>query len=421
MPKFIEGPAGAGKTRRLIELVTETMAVTPLAAHGAVLGLTFMHGSRRRMHARISTIIKARSGFYCTTFDSFAQSILERWSPLARSVRSERIPEALDFNRTCLFAAELMERNEVCSWIAARFPLVIVDEAQDLDENRLRMLQALSQNATLLAAADEFQDLNGTCPNDAVTWLRANSDIETLSTIHRTKCQALLEASLATREGRMPQTGKGFAIECVPTANLAAWHVALAIRKAADDTVAVLSPSNAPFTKAVLERVAESPIGKKFRIGPYSVFWEKRDDEEAEDLLQQLSLPNEFSIEQLLGALRAGSIYHEQVASWVRKLMLYGGIRMLTIEMVSEKIKELVHSRRSFNSCDERKIAAMTIHQSKNREFGCVVLLWPLLGSRWTMVQQRRLLYSGITRAKRSCVIVAHEPKNARRLEMMFK
>ena len=149
--------------------------------------------------------------------------------------------------------------------------------------------------------------------------------------------------------------------------------------------------------------------------------WEKRDSEEAEELFNQLSLPAECPIAQLQAALKAGGVHHAQLGKgWVRKQMLYGGVRMLTTEVVREKIEELVHSRRSFDVCDERSIAAMTIHQAKNREFGTVVLLWPQIGDKWTPAQQRRLLYNGITRAKKSCVVVVHEPKNIGRLEMMF-
>lgn len=421
MAKLIEGPAGAGKTTRLIELVAETSAATTLAPHQAVLGLTFMHGSRRRMHARLGKIIKARSGFHCSTFDSFARTILERWSPLLRAVRPECILKAQDFDGTCTLAGELIERNEVCSWIATRFPLVIVDEAQDLDEYRLRMLKALSRRVTLFAAADEFQDLRATCPNDAVTWLRENSDIEPLSTNHRTKCQALRGASLAIRDGRMPQPENGFDIQLVATSNLAAWHIAMAIRKSGSDTLAVLSPSNAPFAKSALERLAQAPLGQKVKVGPYAVTWDKRDAEEVEDLLKQLSLPRECPVAQLQAVLKTGSVYHEQLSSWVRKLVLYGGATRFTKDMVREKIEELVHSRRSFNIGEERKIAAMTIHQAKNREFGTVVLLWPQIGSKWTVAQQQRLLYNGVTRAKKSCVIVVHEPKISGRLEALFK
>jgi superfamily I DNA/RNA helicase len=101
--------------------------------------------------------------------------------------------------------------------------------------------------------------------------------------------------------------------------------------------------------------------------------------------------------------------------------VLYGGAATLTKDVVREKIGELVHSRRSFDVSEERKAAAMTIHQAKNREFGTVVLLWPQIGSKWTVAQQQRLLYNGVTRAKKACVIVVHEPKISGRLEALFK
>jgi superfamily I DNA/RNA helicase len=87
---------------------------------------------------------------------------------------------------------------------------------------------------------------------------------------------------------------------------------------------------------------------------------------------------------------------------------------------VREKIEELVHLRRCFDIREEKKVAGMTIHQAKNREFGTVVLMWPQIGSKWTAAQQRRLLYNGVTRAKTSCVVVVHEPKNSGRLEALF-
>jgi superfamily I DNA/RNA helicase len=420
MAKLIEGPAGAGKTKRLIELVAETTAATPLKPHQAVLGLTFMHGSRRRMHSRLSGIISTRSGLSCATFDSFARTILQRWSPLARKVRPESVFKVQDFNENCAFAGELLETSAVSSWVTARFPLVVVDEAQDLDEHRLKMLKALAQKAIVFAAADEFQDLTATLPNIAVNWLQANSAIEPLSTVHRTKCQALLAASFAVREGSMPQTGKGFQIECVPTSNLAAWHIGMAIRKSGPDTVAVLSPSNAQFTRSALERLACSPLGKKVKVGPYSVAWEQVDREEAQAVFTDLGLSSDCPLPQLQSMLKSGTVYHAQLLSWVRRLSVYGTDQTISGQQVLEKIEELVHFKRCFHVGEEKKIAGMTIHQAKNREFGTVILLWPQIGTKWSVAQQRRLLYNGVTRAKNSCVVIVHDPKSTGRLEALF-
>jgi hypothetical protein len=372
------------------------------------------------MHSRLSGIIASRSGFSCATFDSFARTILQRWSVLARIVRPDSVLKINDFNENCALTGELLESSAVASWATERFPLVIVDEAQDLDENRLKILRALSMKATVFAAADEFQDLTATLPNTAVNWLQANSDIEPLSIVHRTKCQALLDASFAIRQGTMPSTGRGFQIERVPTSNLAAWHIGMAIRKSGADTVAILSPSHAQFTQSALRRLADSPLGKKVKVGPYSVAWEQVDREEAQAVFMKLGLSSVCSLPQLQSMLKRDTPYHEQLFYWLRRLCLYSDCQSVSEEEVLEKIEELVHFKRCFNVRDEKKVAGMTIHQAKNREFGTVVILWPQLGNKWTVAQQRRLLYNGVTRAKNSCLVIVHEPKGTGRLEDLF-
>ena len=51
----------------------------------------------------------------------------------------------------------------------------------------------------------------------------------------------------------------------------------------------------------------------------------------------------------------------------------------------------------------------MTIHQAKNREFECVIVLWPyeVYG---TSERQRRLLYNAITRAKQRALVIVQNP-----------
>lgn len=50
-------------------------------------------------------------------------------------------------------------------------------------------------------------------------------------------------------------------------------------------------------------------------------------------------------------------------------------------------------------------MAAMTVHQAKNREFDGVVVLWPYqLGG--DAEHKRRLLYNAVTRARGWCTVV---------------
>jgi ATP-dependent exoDNAse (exonuclease V) beta subunit len=47
--------------------------------------------------------------------------------------------------------------------VAASFPIVLVDEAQDLKPERLRMIRGIAQSATTLIAADEFNASTAHC------------------------------------------------------------------------------------------------------------------------------------------------------------------------------------------------------------------------------------------------------------------
>jgi superfamily I DNA/RNA helicase len=335
---------------------------------------------------------------------------------LSERIRPCQQIDKLNFDEVCDRVGELLERQEVCDWIATRFPVLIVDEAQDLDPTRLRILKALAGRTLVLSAADEFQDLWRCDVNESVEWLRANAEIETLNQIHRTKCAALLTAATAVRQSQMPSVGKGFAIKSAPTHNLAAWFVALAVAARSGGTLAVLSPSKAPFSIKAIIRVGESPIGKKPKFGPYNVPWERDGGDEVQELLNRLSLPENCTARMLREI--AHQIDHpicRQLRTWAQRLAVYSSKECVTKVDVEKKIEEFIHLRQRFHR-SEAGVTAMTIHQAKNREFDHVVLLWPILGTKWTKVQKQRLLYNGITRARLSCTVVVHEPKKKNRL-----
>src|SRR5690349_17788203 len=84
-PVVFEGPAGTGKTTRLMEALAEVLSARPLGEHERVLALSKMHGSRRRLNARLYTFGGLRRRFDCATIDGFARRILLRWRSLART------------------------------------------------------------------------------------------------------------------------------------------------------------------------------------------------------------------------------------------------------------------------------------------------------------------------------------------------
>ena len=167
--RAVEGAAGCGKTHRLMEMLSETLAAHPLIEGQRVLALTFMHGARRRLSDRLRTVAGLIGRVECCTVDAFAWRIYRRWRGLAAALGVAPIAEG-EFDAVCDTAGLLLEQQQVRAWTAASFPIVLVDEGQDLRPQRLRMLAALSGTTHTLIAADEFQCLDQALrPNPLVT------------------------------------------------------------------------------------------------------------------------------------------------------------------------------------------------------------------------------------------------------------
>src|SRR5690606_20368723 len=125
------GGAGCGKTHRLMQALSSHLGTMPLKDGQKVLALTFMHGSRRRLEERLDQlkILKGRTD--CSTIDSFAWRLVRRWLPLAVALGFADI-EPDQYERVCDAAGALLQIKEVCGWVAATFPILLVDEAQDM-------------------------------------------------------------------------------------------------------------------------------------------------------------------------------------------------------------------------------------------------------------------------------------------------
>ncbi|MCW2240419.1 AAA family ATPase [Azospirillum canadense] len=165
--RAFQGGAGCGKTYRLMRTLAESLTDCPLASGQRVLALTFMHGSRRRLDDRLRELGHA---YECATIDSFALRVVTRWRSLADHL-GHALPLETEYGTVCAVAAALLEQPSVVGWVAASHPIALLDEAQDLTEERLRIVRALEARLTLLVAADEFQCLNeGLRPNPFCSW-----------------------------------------------------------------------------------------------------------------------------------------------------------------------------------------------------------------------------------------------------------
>jgi hypothetical protein len=389
-------------------MLAETLAANPLAEGQRVLALTFMHGARRRLSDRLKGVVGLAGRVQCCTVDAFAWRIYRRWRGLAMALGIPATTEG-EFDSVCDAAGLLLEQLPVRSWTAMSFPIVLVDEGQDLRPQRLRMLVALSGATHALIAADEFQCLDQALrPNPLVTWLQNAAELETLAQVRRTNVAGLLAAATAIRGGQAPVNGHGFRIlQPGVSVPLAATLLANAIAWRQGGDVAVITPAlQGGYAQSIVARVAQGPCGQQ-RNGPYSIHWEGTDREETQVIVGALQLPAAPTVAEAYTALRAlpPSGPARATLSWVNNQIHAVGRSVFTREEIEAVIARNVALRRQHGGGGSHLFNAMTVQQAKNREFEGVVVIWPYqVGG--DIEHKRRLLYNAITRAKRWCNVI---------------
>ena len=412
---FIEGPAGTGKTTRLFQRLERALEECPLADHQQVLALTKMHGSRRRMDGRLRAISGLRGRYRCCTADSFAWSIVRRWRTLARRKSASELAED-DYDQVCSLAGDLLAEMTVSRWVIRVFPIIVVDEFQDSKGGQLAMVAWLSRLATCILAADDFQDLENTGTNPAVTWARTKAESESLRAIHRTSALGLLAASRALRAGgNVILKGDGFAVLGAQNHNVGASFVSRNLTwwsKGAD--IAVLTPvgpSASAFVRNLIARVELKPIGNP-PVGPHLVPWEESREEDFDRFVAGLELPDDPNAEVCSDRLSFGDVGgpRQGLRHWIDRQTRVAGRMTFTAEEIRCEARRLHQRSRAYRRVTGRGIRAMTIHQAKNREFHSVIVLWPYEVA-GTIERQRRLLYNAITRARYRVLIVVQNPR----------
>lgn len=404
-----EGPAGAGKTHRLMDELCGALLARPLVGHERVIALTFMNGSRRRLDAKLRAIEALDGRYEATTLDSFAWRLTQRWRRLARHL-GHPIPGQQDYNAVCTLAAALLEREPVRAWVTLSYPFILVDEAQDLNRERSSMIAALEQSGAVLLAFDEFQCLNtALLPIAIEDWLRNRCAPVSLQGCRRTNDADLIGAALAVRDGRaVAQNGRRFKVMCTPgRPNFAATCLANAIAWRGGGNVAVLTPSRrGGFADTIVDLVRARALGRQ-NNGPFAIEWEGSDELDCSALWDRLGITTRIAV---AGALEALVPHLEipavrTVRDWLIRQRATRGLQELSPEELRRQLARALSLRRRHGHRRQAEFTAMTIQQAKNREFDHVVVVWP-----YTIPaddeQRRRLLYNAITRAKRSCTVL---------------
>lgn len=425
---FFEGAAGTGKTHNLVGRAGEIVQGGALSDGHKLLALTFMNGARRRLDARLGENPAFRRRFDCQTFDVFARTLAARRRSLLTSAMQELAAALNEFDGPCALAAGLLENEPVRNWVARSFPLVLVDEAQDLDEHRMRILQGLSQSCRIVAAADAFQCLHdGRNTAPLIGWLEGAGQTHRLTQPRRTNQQGLLAAALAVREGRdiknaltanifnhrTTWNGAGFRLMETPATKnntgLLAWSIANDIAQR-QGPVVILTPDS---RNAIIRDALTTLQTKQWTrnngatFGPYPHTWDRHDTEEADALLAEIALPETASCADLRALLTplSGQAAIAHAINRIDRLRRAHGQAAFTAAQVAEFVREAVRNRSRLGFRQHRGHLVMTIQRAKNREFPNVIVLWPHTAT-GSPEHRRRLLYNGITRAQRHCTVV---------------
>lgn len=426
---FFEGAAGTGKTHNLVSRAGELVLDGALGEGHKLLALTFMNGARRRLDARLGENPTFRRRFDCQTFDVFARTLAARRRSLITPELQEQAAALNEFNGPCALAAGLLEHEPVRQWVARSFPLVLVDEAQDLDEHRMRILQGLSQSCRIVAAADAFQCLqDGRDTAPLIGWLEGAGQTYRLTQPRRTNQQGLLAAALAVREGRdikavltantfnsrTTWNGVGFRLLEAPikknNSGLLVWSIANDIAQRQGPVVILTPDAGNAIIRAALNTVQTKQHTRKnsgATFGPYPHTWDRHDNEEADALMAHVALPETATCVDWLALLTPlnGHAAIAQAISRMKRLRKAHGQSAFTAEQVTEFVRESVRNRSRLGFRQQRGHLAMTIQRAKNREFPNVIVLWPHTAT-GSPEHLRRLLYNAITRAQKHCTVI---------------
>jgi hypothetical protein len=398
-----EGPAGTGKTYQLIEEVN-ARALQLLGVGQRVLGLTFMHGSRRRLDESFAGKAAIRGRGYATTIDTFAARVVRRWNSLAPP-----IADFAHFDEVCDACGMLLERSEIARWVSAAFPIVAIDEAQELKPCRLRIAQALSNSTEMIVAADEFQCLEDHLDTRPFMEWFETGDVRRLAVVRRTRRPGLLNAGIALRSGQAPVEGAGLRIRYEFPAQVK-FAVGHALRRAAGTRAILVAPGSAAWANELVPQLAGGLHSKRQDVPPLPIAWETSPIDEVTRVAESVCGPAEsvesFELVQRMKELRDDAApWLPMVANAVEMARRAHGMRLWKLPELLALIGKKASAHRSYGYSHQQGIRVMTIQAAKNRQFKDVVVLWGP-GVPGGNDHQRRLLYNAISRAEENCTVI---------------
>jgi hypothetical protein len=431
---FVTGEAGAGKTTRLMEQAVALGGEALTTAHQRALAMAVMHGARRHLRSALARLCPELP-VEISTIHSFALKVVNRWrrslgltSPVTISDASCGLAEGhsrtqATFDEVVALAGKLLESSTVCGTLAETYPLVIVDEFQDCRAGTLKLIQNFRGSCFLLLAADHFQFLEtdgGICP--AVDWIEELRQRELVAYENLTKCrrtddEGILRAARALRDN-IRATDQTVPVYWAPTPEMLAWRLVerflprrnqIRSGKCALITLSLEDPLLGKLLGSFQHQLARHYVQREIRWSRHET-----EDKQRQQLLECLGVCDPRAVGAVWEQDKATT--DDRATAVVRQIMSFAklrGIDPIPQELVIQFAGLHVHTRTAFGA-DSPQFQVLTAHGAKNREFDHVFVFWSYKGARWTIEQQRRLLYNAVTRARCDCtVLVLGDAKRA--------
>ena len=254
-----------------------------------------------------------------------------------------------------------------------RYPIVVVDELQDCKGSHLTIIQAIESCCHVIAAADEFQDLQSSGPSDAVEWLhRSAGKKNVLNGNRRTNDTTLLQAAGRLRSAQdCGEILQGTLMSAL-NANVAAGHIARTICWKHPKDAVVLTPTGpekSPFVHDVVERLTSKairPKGIPKDVGPFRIIWESNIEEERAVLLKKLGCAAKgMDLQEIRQICSSDRGPLGDILRWAERKSLIKGQAHFSADDLTRAVDRVLQSRRAFlPSAYPGCIRAMTINQA---------------------------------------------------------
>jgi hypothetical protein len=165
--------AGSGKTTTLTARIAHLLtAVSPPAHPSEIILLTFTHNAAQVMRERLEALVGARR-ILCGTFHALSQQILREQAP-------ETLRDVYHVDELPLKALDWLATPAGCAWIAG-IRWIFIDEFQDINDTQFAFIRALHHPAaTVTIVGDDAQNIyswRGSCVDYILNFHRRFADV----------------------------------------------------------------------------------------------------------------------------------------------------------------------------------------------------------------------------------------------------